>query len=143
MAGSMSHLATNLDKILDLHENNERGEYGKGQECSLTIEFCRSTEFMCGLTLFTRSGTLVENALTIPRGDTVLGIGELLVSDGDATIEVATLRNNGLGDLEIVSERVVKGNLSEILSALRELGFSFVEGRCRIMMTFLELLSAR
>ncbi len=26
----MSHLATNLDKILDLHENNERGEYGKG-----------------------------------------------------------------------------------------------------------------
>ena len=98
---------------------------------------------MCELTLFTRSGTLVKDTLAIPKGDTVLGIGELLASDGDATIEVATLKNNGLGDLEIVSEKVVRGDPGEILIALRELGFSFLEGQFRMLMTCLGILSVR
>lgn len=98
---------------------------------------------MCGLTLFTRSGMLVENASTIPEGDIVLGIGKLLDSDDAVTIEVATLKNNGLGDLEIVSERVIGGYPSEMLSALRELGFSFLRGQYQMIANYLEVLSAR
>lgn len=87
---------------------------------------------MCGLVLLSEDGE-EEGEGSLSGKRQCIGVGVLLSphDSRDPQIEVAQMEPNGFGGYEIVSDRVVPFDFDSVVTALRELGFTFAESMVR------------
>lgn len=96
---------------------------------------------MCVAIVVSRAGEIIDDVFQIPVDEKIVfGFGRLLDSDNGLDIEIAVFENEGRGNLEIISERVIKGTLEEIVQAFQDLGFMILEEQCRRMFGFIQAL---
>ncbi len=96
---------------------------------------------MCVAIVVSIAGEIIDDVFQVPANEKIVfGFGKLLDSENGLDLEIAVLENEGNGNLEIISERVVKGTFEEIVQAFQDLGFTILEEQCRRMFDFIQTL---
>ena len=96
---------------------------------------------MCVTRVVSVAGEIIADVFQVPANEKFFfGFGKLLDSEDGLDLEIAVLKNEGGGNLEIISERVIKGTFEEIVQAFQDLGFTILEEQCRRMFGFIQAL---
>lgn len=96
---------------------------------------------MCVTRVVSVAGEIIADVFQVPANEEFFfGFGKLLDSEDGLDLEIAVLKNEGGGNLEIISERVIKGTFEEIVQAFQDLGFTILEEQCRRMFDFIQTL---